>query len=181
MKINSRSGWHGQTCLPVFLLLIALTPRSTAAPFAITVIDDQTNRGVPLVELTTVNHLRFITDSAGVVALDEPGFMNQRTFFTIASHGYEFPKDGFGIHGKALEVKPGGEAILKIKRLNIAQRLYRTTGEGIYNDTVLAGRKPPLDQPVLNAQVLGQDSVQRAIYRGQIHWFWGDTNRAAYP
>jgi len=31
--------------------------------------------------------------------------------------------------------------------------------------------------PVLNAQVLGQDSVQRAIYRGQIHWFWGDTNR----
>lgn len=172
---------HFRTCLPVFLLLIVFAHQSPAAPFVITVIDDHTNRGVPLVELATVNHLRFITDSAGVVAIDEPGFMNQRTFFTITSHGYEFPKDGFGMRGKALDIKPGGEATLKIKRLNIAQRLYRTTGEGIYNDTVLAGRNPPLEQPVLNAQVLGQDSVQRAIYRGQIHWFWGDTNRASYP
>jgi hypothetical protein len=149
--------------------------------FVITVIDEQTNRGVPLVELTSVNHIRYVTDSAGVVAVDEPGFMNQRVFFSIASHGYEFPKDGFGIRGKAIDIKPGGEATLKIKRLNIAERLYRTTGEGIYHDTVLAGRKAPLELPVLNAQVLGQDSVQRALYRGQIHWFWGDTNRVGYP
>ena len=152
-----------------------------ARPFAITVVDDQTGRGVPLVELTTVNNLRFITDSAGVVAFNEPGLMNQRVFFNVASHGYEFAKDGFGIRGRALDVKPGDQATLKIKRLNIAQRLYRVTGEGIYRDTVLAGGNAPLKEPLLNAQVLGQDSVQRVIYRGKIHWFWGDTNRAAYP
>jgi hypothetical protein len=163
------------------ITLILIGARSFAAPFVITVIDDQTNRGVPLVELTTVNHVRHLSDSAGVVTLDAPGLMNQRVFFTITSHGYEFPKDGFGFHGTALDVKPGGEIKIKIKRLNIAQRLYRVTGEGIYNDTVLAGLKAPLDLPVSNAQVFGQDSVQRAIYRGQLHWFWGDTNRASYP
>jgi len=31
--------------------------------FVITVIDEQTNRGVPLVELTAVNHIRYVTDS----------------------------------------------------------------------------------------------------------------------
>ena len=36
--------------------------------FAIQVVDEQTGRGVPLVELETVHHLRFVTDSAGRVA-----------------------------------------------------------------------------------------------------------------
>jgi hypothetical protein len=42
--------------------------------FGIQVLDDQTGRGVPLVELETVNHLRLVTDSAGGVAFAEPGF-----------------------------------------------------------------------------------------------------------
>jgi len=29
--------------------------------------------------------------------------------------------------------------------------------------------------------VLGQDSVQNAIYQGKLFWIWGDTNRPAYP
>src|SRR6266480_3594734 len=76
--------------------------------FFITVVDDQTNRGVPLVQLETVNHVKFLTDSAGVVAFNEPGLMNQRVFFNVSSHGYEFPKDGFGIRGAALETRAGG-------------------------------------------------------------------------
>jgi len=166
---------------PLLLLALVAHGEEFTHPFVITVVDDQTRRGVPLVELTTVNRIHFVTDSAGVVTFDEPGLMNQRVFFSVASHGYEFAKDGFGMRGVALDVKPGGEATLKIKRLNIAQRLYRTTGGGIYRDTVLAGRKPPIEEGVLNAQVFGQDSVQRAIYHGQIHWFWGDTNRPSYP
>ena len=47
-----------------------------------------------------------------------------------AGHGYEFPADGFGIRGVGLEVKPGETKQIKIKRLNIAERLYRVTGEG---------------------------------------------------
>src|SRR5262249_10667451 len=123
----------------------------------------------------------WVTDSAGIVALREPGLMQQKVFFTIKSHGYEFPADGFGFHGTALDIQPGGHAKLTIKRLNIAERIYRVTGEGIYADSLLAGRTPPIKHPMLNAQVVGQDSVQAAVYRGKIYWFWGDTNRFRYP
>src|SRR4029450_7322407 len=139
------------------LLLIADPATGSVAPFAIEVVDDQTGRGVPLVELTTTSGVTYVTDSAGLVAFDAPGLMNQRVFFHVKSHGYEFPKDGFGYRGVALDIMPGGSAQLKIKRLNIAERLYRVTGEGIYRDSVLLGRQPPIEQPLLNAQVSGSD------------------------
>ena len=50
------------------LLCAALVAGGPARPFAITVVDDQTGRGVPLVELRTVNGIRLVTDSNGVVA-----------------------------------------------------------------------------------------------------------------
>lgn len=149
--------------------------------FKIQVVDEATGRGIPLIELKTVLNQRFITDSAGVVAIREPELFEQTVFFQVGGHGYEFPKDGFGFRGKQLKVEPGGEATLKIKRLNIAERLYRVTGAGIYADTVSLGEKPPIAQPLLNAQVSGSDSVVTAIYRGRLHWFWGDTNRPKYP
>jgi len=40
--------------------------------------------------------------------------MNQRVFFSIASHGYEFAKDGFGIRGKAIDVKRAGGERLRL-------------------------------------------------------------------
>ena len=96
-----------------------------------------------MVELQTTNGTLYYTDSAGRVAFFEPGLMGQRVFFAVSAHDYEFPKDGFGIRGVVLEAKPGGGARLRIKRINIAERLYRITGQGIYRDTVLLGRKPP--------------------------------------
>src|SRR5262249_639124 len=36
-------------------------------------------------------------------------------------------------------------------------------------------------QPLLNGQVMGSDSVVNAVYKGKIHWFWGDTNRPGSP
>jgi len=149
--------------------------------FAIEVVDSQTGRGVPMVELETVNGVRYYTDSNGLVALYEPGLMNQRVFFYVRSHGYEFPKDGFGMQGTSLQVVPGGKARLKVHRVNIAERLYRITGEGIYRDSVLLGRAVPIARPVLNGQVLGQDSVLTAVYRGKLYWFWGDTQQPAHP
>jgi hypothetical protein len=149
--------------------------------FKIRVEDDETGRGVPLVELKTVTNQRYVTDSAGLIAIREPELFGQTAFFYVSSHGYEFPKDGFGFRGKQIEVKPNGEATLKIKRLNIAERLYRVTGAGIYADSVLLGEKSPIEQPLLNAQVSGSDSVVTAIYHGKLHWFWGDTNRPKYP
>jgi len=163
--------------------MLVFTTAALAGPshFAIKVVDDQTGRGVPLAELKTVNQLLFVTDSNGLIAFEEPGLMNQEVFFHVRSHGYQHPKDGFGNTGARLRVKPGGSAEIKLKRLNIGERLYRVTGEGIYRDTVLLGLKPPLREPLLNGQVLGQDSVQVAPYRGKLCWFWGDTNRPKYP
>ncbi len=68
-------------------------------PFRIQVVDEQTGRGVPLVELRTVNQIRYVTDSNGIVAFDEPGLFNRKVFFTVTSHGYEAAKDGFGYRG----------------------------------------------------------------------------------
>jgi hypothetical protein len=163
------------------LLRVSAATSDNGGYFQIQVVDDQTGRGVPLVELETVNHLRSITDSAGRVAFAEPGLAGQTVFFYVRSHGYEFPKDGFGFAGTRLKIEPGGKAVVKIKRLNIAERLYRITGEGIYRDSVLLGEKTPLAEPLGSGQVVGQDSVQVARYRGKLFWFWGDTNRLKYP
>ena len=168
------------------VLLLTLPLAADPAPqqgkyFKITVIDEQTGRGVPLIELRTVGNIRFTTDSNGIAAFFEPGLMGQRVFFHVSGHGYEFPKDGFGFRGQALKAIEGGSATLKIKRLNVAERLYRVTGGGIYADSLLVGARVPLQQPALNAQVLGSDSVVNALYRGKLYWFWGDTNRPAYP
>jgi hypothetical protein len=177
-----KSAWVARPFVFVASLFAsALLAADATAPFAITVVDDQTARGVPLVELRTVNDIRCWTDSNGIVAFNEPGLMNQKVYFNIKSDGYESGKDGFGYRGVALDVKPGGSATIKLKRLNIAERLYRITGQGIYRDSILVGAPVPLKEPVLNAQVLGQDSVQMAEYRGKLYWTWGDTNKASYP
>lgn len=149
--------------------------------FTIHVVDEATGRGVPLVELQTVNNIRCYTDSAGIVAFSEPGLMDQTVFFHVKSHGYEYPPDGFGYRGARLRITPGGEATLKIKRINIAERLYRVTGAGIYRDSMLVGKPAPTRQPLLNGLVFGSDSVVNAVYNGKIYWFWGDTNRPSYP
>lgn len=152
-----------------------------ARPFALQVVDEATGRGVPLVEVETVNSIRYVTDSAGYVAFEEPGMMGRDVFFSVKSHGYELPKDGFGYRGRRLRVEPGGQGTIKIKRINIAERLYRVTGQGIYRDSVLLGKPTPLAEPLLNSRVTGQDSVVNAVYRGKLYWFYGDTNQEAYP
>jgi len=152
-----------------------------ARPFAVTVVDGRTGRGIPLVELRTVNEVRYVTDSAGVAAVVEPGLEGQAIYFHVRSHGYEFPADGFGYRGKALTVAAGGSARLEVRRLNVAERLYRVTGAGIYRDSLLCGLPTPTREPALNARVMGSDSVQTARHRGKLYWFWGDTNRPDYP
>lgn len=149
--------------------------------FKITVVDEETGRGVPLVELKTTSGVRYYTDSNGIVAFYEPGLMDQVVYFHIKSHGYEFPEDGFGYRGMALKVTKGGNALIKIKRINVAERLYRITGGGIYHHSLLVGHPAPIRYPVLNAQVMGQDGGQAIPYRGKLYWLWGDTDRPSYP
>lgn len=167
------------------LAALAVAPTAHGAPathpFAVEVVDEATGRGVPLVELKTTHAVRFYTDSAGIAAIDEPELDRREVFFFVTSHGYEVKPDGFGIQGVPLQVGRGKVATVKIRRLNLAERLYRLTGGGIYRDSVLIGRKPPIKEPLLNAQVFGQDSVQNAVYQGKLFWMWGDTQRPSYP
>jgi hypothetical protein len=149
--------------------------------FAIKVVDADTGRGVPLVELATIHSVSYWTDSNGLVAFAEPGLMNEEVFFHVRGDGYEYPKDFFENRGVRLRPKAGDQAEIKIKRVNIAERLYRITGAGIYRDSLLLGRETPTRNPVLNGKVLGQDTVITAIYRGKLYWFWGDTERPSYP
>jgi hypothetical protein len=182
-----------------------ITGRVLHRPYGIQVVDATTGRGVPLVTLRTTNEQVFVTDSAGWAAIDAPDLLGQKVFFHVASHGYEYPQDGFGFRGKALPVIPGDTAKLEINRLNIAERLYRVTGGGLYADSVriveaalldpkgpITGgaselpRTPletvvPIQEPLLSGRVSGQDSVQAVVFQDRIHWFWGDTNQLAYP
>jgi hypothetical protein len=154
---------------------------SSFPPFGIQVVDDKTGRGVPLVELETTHHRLFVTDSQGWAAIGDPELMGTDVHFRIRSHGYEYPKDGFGYAGVRLPVKPGGRTQVKIRRNNLAERVCRLTGAGIYTDSVLLNQPVPLRDPVLSAKVSGQDSALAVVYRGKMLWFWGDTGRLAYP
>ena len=161
---------------------LALTIPLTASDlFTITVTDAASDRPVPLVELRTTNEVRYHTDNLGVVTIDDPELIGEEVFFHITSHGYEFPKDGFGMKGTRLNLTPGGKAELKISRINIAERLYRVTGGGRFVHSLKAGVEIPAFRRDLRAGVLGCDSVLNAIYKGKLMWIWGDTNRLSYP
>ena len=168
-------------------LLAVLAPAAAYAQpaagdyFAIRVVDEATGRGVPMVELRTVNEIRYVTDSNGLVAFYEPGLMDLNVFFSVFSHGYDHPRDGFGMTGRALKTTPGETGTITVQRRNVAERLYRITGQGVYRDTLLLGLEPPIRQPAINGLVVGQDSTLNIIYQDKLWWFWGDTARPGYP
>lgn len=166
--------------VPVFLLLRCLAA-AAEGPFGIHVVDEHTGRGVPLVTLTTTNHAAYTTDSAGWIAFDEPGLMGRSVYFSLSAPGYAVAKDGFGFAGVKLTPKHGGKAEVKVMRTNIAERLYRITGQGIYRDSTLLGIEAPLPRANLFADVMGQDSVQVVPWKNRLFWLWGDTQRPNYP
>ena len=149
--------------------------------FKIKVIDAETGRGVPMVELRTLNQIRFLTDSNGYIAFYEPGLMNENIYFRIIGQGYEQPPDFLGQRGVALKTVPGDSAIVRVNRTEVAERMYRSTGAGIYRDSELLGIHSPIKNPLLNGRVLGQDSNLSLIFRNKIFWIWGDTHKPDYP
>lgn len=149
-------------------------------PFGIHVVDEQTGRGIPLIELRTVNDIRSVTDNAGWIAFHEPGLMGREVWFYVSGPGYTKEKDGFGYTGVRLTPKAGETTVVKLKRTNLAERVGRLTGQGLYRDSELLGLPCPL--PNLNpGGVMGSDSVNATPYRGSIFWLWGDTNVPHYP
>lgn len=157
-----------------------LASRLAAAPvrgadgcFALRVVDKVGRRGVPLVEVKVASTSSF-TDSQGLVAFCDPDQLGKSLTFSFSSHGYA------PLTTPALTAAPGKEQTVEIERTNVAERLYRVTGGGIYRDSVILGRKTPLAHPVIEGLVHGQDTVAATRYQGKLFWIWGDTNRPAY-
>lgn len=161
---------------PFLLLACIAVVHAAGDDFQIRIVDAQTGRGVPLVELRTTNNISCWTDSNGIVAWNEPGLMDRGVYFSIQSPGYAFLGGG-----TTLKVARGGRVELNIRRLNVAERLYRVTGQGIYRDSLLTGYPVPIREPVLNGMVMGLDTVRAAIYRSRLFWLWGDTPRPNGP
>jgi len=158
-----------------FFLCLELAAHA-ATPFWVRVIDSETGRGVPLVQLSTPRDaIRFWTDSNGVAAIDDAAMEGRDVIFTITSHGYEFPERIFDEPATRLHVQAGTHAEVKIRRVNIAERLYRITGADIYRDSLVAGLPVPIAHPLLEGGVTGQDTNIAVPYQGKLFWCYGDT------
>lgn len=158
------------------VLVVTPVPAAADAPFRITVLDGKTGRGVPLVRLTTTDEETFLTDSNGIVALEDPGLMGETVWFSVSSFGYEFDRRDFGGQpGFRARITAGGETTVELERTMVAQRLYRKTGRNLYDHSSRVGAAIPIRKPHRNAGVMGQDSVVSAVYRSRVFWFYGDT------
>ncbi len=176
MRLRSLS-----TILLVALLLMPASIVSGASEYCvIRVIDEDTGRGVPLVELGLPNDVRYWTDSAGVAALDEPSLVGCDVFISVHGHGYQYPNETFLGRGVNVRIEPGRIQEVRVRRTMVAERLYRLTGEGIYRDSMKAGLPVSLDGTQNGALVLGQDTACATPYRGKLFWIWGDTVGPTY-
>ncbi|MFH5803473.1 hypothetical protein [Alienimonas sp. DA493] len=144
----------------------------------IRVVDAATGRGVPLVELETTHGVRLVTDNAGRAAFAEPELFGTELWLSVRGHGYGVKPDGFGYEGVRVTPAPGEPVTVEVSRRFPAERVGRLTGAGRWRDSALLGHDAP---PELNGRVAGQDSVQAAVYRDRVRWFWGDTSRFGHP
>ncbi|MFO1501098.1 MAG: hypothetical protein U1G07_22360 [Verrucomicrobiota bacterium] len=74
----------------------ALSIQQAAAgviPCRIQIVEKGSGWPVPLVELKTTHHVRFVSDNAGVIAFDLPELLGRETWFDVAGNGYEVPRD----------------------------------------------------------------------------------------
>ena len=161
-------------------LLLAASPAFSAESCRIEVVDRQNGWPVPLVQLRTTHHVSFVTDNAGVIALDAPELMGREAWFDVLGHGYEVKKDGFGYRGVRLKPEAGKTLRVEVDRTNIAKRLGRSTGAGLFAENQKSGRDLDWHDPS-GGNVFGCDSVQNAVYRGKMFWAWGDTMLPHYP
>lgn len=159
----------------------ATCPQEALRPFGIQLVDGATGRGIPMVRLRTTGNIEYWSDSSGWIAFAEPGLMERQVHFSVDSPGYALDADGFGFTGARFLTSPGKTGQVVMQRKNIAERMYRVTGQGIHRDSALLGLPVPPGIPQLIGGVIGSDSVQAVVHRGKVFWLWGDTSLPEYP
>lgn len=166
---------HCLACIYYFGL--AASPGAAIQPCRIEIVEKGSGWPVPMVELRTTHNVRLVTDNAGVIAFDLPELMGRETWFSVVGHGYEAPKDGFGMAGFRLKPEPGKTLRAEVRRTIIARRLGRLTGGGLFCESQQLGT----GGDIAESGILGCDSVQNAVHRGRLFWAWGDTVKPGYP
>lgn len=161
----------------IFSILLLACSLSAAEPCRVKVIDKDNKWPVPLVELRTTAEQRFVSDNAGVIALDAPDLMGRESWFTVIGHGYDVPKDGFGFRGVKLTPQPGKTLTLEVTRTNVAKRIGRLTGGGLFAESQKCGDERDWKE----SPIVGCDSVQTVVLNDHRVWLWGDTTLAGYP
>jgi hypothetical protein len=155
-------------------LLAAPVPPPSSC-FGVRAIDRLTRRGIPLVLMKTLEET-FVSDSQGFVADCRPDHADKLVAFAVSSDGYSLASGS-----ASLQVTPGQVAVLELDRQNVAERLYRVTGEGIYRDSLLLGLTTPLAHPVIDGLVMGQGLTGEQLFKGQLFWVWSGTFGPAHP
>jgi len=145
--------------------------------FRIDVVDKENGWPVPLVELRTTHDVRFVTDNAGVVALDLPELMGQETWLFVQGHGYSVAEDRFGYRGIRVVPRPGKSIRVEVERELPAKRLGRITGGGLFAESQQFGEMLTWKEQ----GILGCDSVLSVEHNGKKFWAWGDTVLPNYP
>lgn len=143
----------------------------------IEVRDAENDWPVPLVELRTIHNVRFVSDNAGLIAFDLPECFDREIYLHVTGHGYEVPADGFGSRGVRITPRRGETLTIEVQRQNIAKRLGRLSGGGLFAESQRLGERASWKE----GPVMGYDSVQMTLYRGRPFWSWGDTLFAHYP
>ncbi len=156
----------------------AATVSTASERFLVRVFDPATDRGVPLVELQSP-HSTYVSDSNGLISLDpksDPALFSETVFFTVFGHGYQLV-DPQGLGGVYLSPSADGYAEIEVEQRSdqVAHRIYRITGAGIYRDSVLADISTPLVNPTLQARISGTDWAHSTIYRDNVYRITADT------
>jgi hypothetical protein len=163
-------------CALFFLAVVCGGPVRAAEPCRIDIVDKENGWPVPLVELRTNHEVSFVSDNAGRIALDLPELTGRETWFDVIGHGYEVPRDGFGARGVRITREPGKTVRVEVTRTNIAKRLGRLTGAGLFGESQKLG----LESDWRDGPILGCDSVQGTRYGDRLFWAWGDTKLGHY-
>ncbi len=161
-----------------FLLMASVAAgEALPVPCRLLVVEKGSGWPVPLVELTTTAHVRYVTDNAGVVAFDQPELMGQEVWLEIRSPGYGVGKDGFGNRGRRITPLPGKTITIEIERQVLAKRIGRLTGGGLFSESQRFGDHADWHE----SGIIGSDSVQFVASGGKLLWLWGDSGIPSYP
>jgi hypothetical protein len=160
------------------ITLLAISSAGSAGePCRIEIVDKENGWPVPLIELRTTHDARYVSDNAGLIALDDPELFDRSVWFHVKGHGYGMKKDGFGYEGVRTSPSAGGTIRIEVERRNIAKRLGRLTGAGLFAEKQKLGGEAKAPE----TGVFGCDSVLVARQGNELFWLWGDTTLPGYP